>query len=79
MGVADELQRVLGALGQLADLAEPRLELAGGALVAASADDPLRPRRLQLGVDLSQIRIQALIVVPEFEELRIREFENVEG
>src|SRR5205809_2463003 len=76
--VADELQRVLGAIGQLVDVDEQRVDLLRRLRVSRSDPlvVPLRP--LQLRVDLRELVVEQLVVVAELEELRVRELENLE-
>ena len=76
--VADELQRVLGAVGQLVDVDEQRVHLPRRAGIARS--DPLivPAGPLELCVDHRQLIVEQCVVMAELEELRVGELEDLQ-
>ncbi len=77
--VADDLERVVDALGELAELHEaadhavPEVD----PRVADDVRDAPRAGAIELAVDVRQLRVEQLVVVAELEELRRRELEDV--
>ena len=76
--VADQLQRVLGLVGDFVDVDEERVQVVGGPDVAAADEDVEPPLMLQLRVDPPELQVEQLIVVAELEQLRVGELEDLE-
>ena len=75
--VADELDRVLGVIGQLVHVDEQGMHVVRCARVAARPEQPDRARLLQLGVQARQLGVEEAVIVPELEELRVRELQDL--
>ena len=77
--VADDLQRVLGPVGQLVHVDEQRVHLPRGARVMPS-EERVVPARLLLdvGVDARQRVVEQLVVIAELQELGVGELDDLE-
>src|SRR5262245_55484605 len=76
--VAHDLQRVVGAVGDLVDVDEERVHLVGGPHRTAPEQVLPPAGALQRRVDPRELRVQQRIVVAELEQLRVRELEELQ-
>src|SRR5262245_9298903 len=77
--IADDLQGIFSPVGQLGHLDEQRVDLAHGSRISACQPVVQPSLTLQLRVDAFEFRVEQLIVVTKFEQLRVRKFEDLDG
>ena len=66
-------------IGQLVHVDEQGMNVVRRARVAARPEQPYRTGLLQLGVHARQLRVEQVVIVPELEELRVRELQDLDG